>query len=79
VDRSTGGWRIMKRDVHFMLDTYADTTDEPKVICSTIDTWSLVKWLAADLLQSIENDGVRRFLLTPVGPTAKKKDTLLVR
>jgi hypothetical protein len=70
----------MKRDVYLILGRYSDDfIGEPKIIGTKIDTWSLGKWFAADLLQSIENDGIRRFLLTPTGPNANKEDTLLVR
>jgi hypothetical protein len=64
VDRPTGGWRLSKRDVKLV---NADTTSE---------SFSPVQWFAADLLQSIENDSVRRFLVLPAD--GSERDGLLV-
>jgi hypothetical protein len=66
VDRATGGWRLLKRDLKLQLDT-------------SIEEFNLEKWFCADLLQSIERDGLRRFLLIPTGPMASNDDILKVR
>jgi hypothetical protein len=79
-DRATGGWRLMKRDM--ILDKERIATEfgpELPIIDRKFDAWSVGKWFTADLLNSIENDGVRRFLVSPTGPNADTQDAMLVR
>jgi hypothetical protein len=67
----------MKRDLKLQLEI--ESKDEFKRKQWSTEQHSLEKWFTAELFQSIDNDGVRRFLVIPTGPNAKKEDTLRVR
>jgi hypothetical protein len=66
VDRSSGGWQIMKRELKLEMETGSED-------------FCLTKWFAASMIEDMENDNYRRFLMIPVGPDTAKADTLLVR
>jgi hypothetical protein len=66
----------MKRDLKLRLKLHKE--DESELQRWSTEQHSLEKWFAAELLQSIDYDGIRRFLVIPTGANANEGDSLMV-